>query len=255
MDRLLRLKHLSPVATGRERHVFIHPDDPDLIVKVVTADYVHKRSRAGDYYGRWYKNFTRAYLNFIRVGPFIGFLRETREQLAVIAAEGKIPRRLQSIVGLVATDMGVGLVSRAVRDADGALAPNLTMLVEQDRFDATARQKLDEFCQWLLDSAVVIADLNPGNLLYGYEPVQGHLFVMVDGIGEKNFIPIHSISRRFNRASKLRRIHRLRQKIARLEARRRGDMGPVKKIKRRRRQTVRAKVKQARSQALPGSNT
>jgi len=213
----LRLRDLKSVATGRQCYVFVHPLDASLIVKVITPDYAWKRSRRGGYYGRWHKNFVRRHLNFVRVGPFLGFLRELREHLAVRAVSDVPIRHMQSVVGLVETDMGLGLVSRAVRTADGKLAPNLATLLKNDLFDASARRHLDEFIEWLLGSPVVICDLNPGNIVYGYTAESGQHFVLIDGIGEKNFLPFSSLSARLNRRSKLRRIRRLIDRIEALQ--------------------------------------
>jgi hypothetical protein len=106
-------------------------------------------------------------------------------------------------------------VSRAVRDRDGILAPTLRKLLEAGRFDDKARRHLDEFFDWLLRSVVIIGDLNAGNLVYGYDPANGDHFVVIDGIGDKNIIPLSSMSLRLNRMSKERRIRRINEEIAR----------------------------------------
>lgn len=209
MNQLLHLKHLVPVAIGRQRYVYVHPDDPGLIVKVVTEGYVARRSdKGGRPYKRWHKNYIRSRHHQV-------FLREIKEHLALRAAESALPRYVQEIVGFVETDVGMGVVSRAVRDRSGNLAPTLRTLLEEGRFDETARRHLDEFFEWLLKSVVVIGDLNAGNLVYGYDRAHGDHFVVIDGIGDKNIIPLSSMSTRLNRMSKERRIKRINQEIAR----------------------------------------
>jgi hypothetical protein len=209
MNRLLHLKHLQPVAIGRQRYVFVHPDDPGLIVKVVTEAYVARRSdKGGRPYKRWHKNYIRARHHQV-------FQREINEQLALRAAEGTLPQYLQEIVGFAETDVGMGVVSRSVRDRRGNLAPTLRTLLEAGRFDDSARRHLDDFFDWLLRSVVVIGDLNAGNLVYGYDDAHGDHFVVIDGIGDKNIIPLSSISMRLNRMSKERRIQRINEEIAR----------------------------------------
>lgn len=208
MNQLLHLKHLVPVAIGRQRYVYVHPDDPGLIVKVVTEGYVARRSdKGGRPYKRWHKNYIRSRHHQV-------FLREIKEHLALRAAESALPRYVQEIVGFVETDVGMGVVSRAVRDRSGNLAPTLRTLLEEGRFDETARRHLDEFFEWLLRSVVVIGDLNAGNLVYGFDPANGGHFVVIDGIGDKNIIPLSSMSMRLNRLSKGRRIRRINQEIA-----------------------------------------
>jgi hypothetical protein len=211
MPQFLALSHLEPAAIGRQRYVFVHPSDPDLIVKVTTEGYIERRRGL---IGKWYKNWHRRRL---RSRHFLVFLREIREHLALRAAGPELPPHVQSVVGFVETDMGLGLVSRAVRGRDGKLAPTLTALLRDGRFDDHARRKLDEFFAWLIDSPVVIGDLNVGNLVYGYDRAVGDHFVVIDGLGDKNIIPLNSISRSLNRMSKLRRVERINAAIARLQ--------------------------------------
>ena len=208
MTELLVLKHREPAAIGRQRYVFVHPGDPDLIIKVPTEGYVARRSDIG---GRPHKRWIKKYL---RSRHYQVFLRELREQLALRATGETLPCHVQTITGFVETDMGMGVVSRAVRTRDGALAPALPQLIAQGRFTAAARRHLDEFYEWLLSSPVVVGDLNIGNIVYGYTPGFGEHFVIIDGLGDKNAIPFSSISARLNRLGKMRRIRRLDQQIA-----------------------------------------
>jgi hypothetical protein len=208
-DQLLALKHLTPLPTGSQRYVFRHPLDPELIVKIPRESGGADARRAG---GAWYKLPTR-------YRQFRSFMREMREQIAVRAAAPELPRHMQIIVGFAETDLGFGLVSRAVTGRDGELAPNLRDLLLQDRFTDEVRADLDAFFAWMLASPVVLGDVHIGNLVYGYEPAVGNYFVIVDGIGDKNVIPLNSLSPLLNRMSKRRRIRRIEAKIARLRER------------------------------------
>lgn len=210
MDHFLAVRHLEPAAIGRQRYVFVHPSDPGLIVKVPTEGYVDRRSgKTGKKYKRWHRRRLRSRHNLV-------YLREIREHLALRAAASELPPHVQVIVGLVETDMGLGLVSRAVRGRDGELAPTLATLLGDGRFDDKARRKLDAFFAWLLESPVVVGDLNVGNIVYGHDPAFGDHFVIIDGLGDKNVIPLNSVSPLLNRMSKSRRIDRLHADIARL---------------------------------------
>ena len=210
MKDFLALKDLKPIAVGKQRAVFVHPFDRDLIVKVPTASYVSRRAGIR---GKWYKKWHK---KFLRSRHFLVFLRELREHLALRAAMPQLPRYVQAIVGFAETDLGMGLVSRAVRSRDGELAPTLKRMLQQGAFDEAARRHLGEFFDWLLESPVIVGDLNVGNLVYGYDPGHGHYFAVIDGLGEKNLLPLNSLSSRLNRRSKLRRIRRLERTVARL---------------------------------------
>lgn len=207
MERFLPVAHLTPVATGKTRSVYVHPNNPDLIVKVPTPIYVRQRAGEG---AKWHK---RLYRSFIRSRHFLVFQREIEEHLAVRAQADPFPPYVQAIVGFVETDRGMGLVSRAVRGRDGALAPTLYEIVRAGRFTPAMREKLEAFYAWMLESPLVVGDLTIVNLVYGYAPEVGEHFVMIDGIGDKNLIPFNSLSTRLNRRAKLRAIKRLDARI------------------------------------------
>ena len=209
MDPTLKLKDQTPLAQGASRLVFEHPDDPDLIVKVIRPEVVDDR----------FENNTKWYKKRRRFGRFISYIREIQEFRAVSQSSNANAPFLQRIVGFARTDMGLGLVLEAVKWNDGTLAPTLRMLVHSGRYDATAEQALEDFFKALLDSPVIISDLNMANLVYTHSEGRGHHFVMIDGIGNNSLIPLKSLSRRINRNSKLGRFNYLRARIERSKSR------------------------------------
>ena len=56
-------------------------------------------------------------------------------------------------------------------NADGELAPSLSSLVIEGKFDQRARAHLDEFYAWLLASPVVVRDLSAHNIVYGFDHI------------------------------------------------------------------------------------
>ena len=111
--------------------------------------------------------------------------------------------------------MGLGLVLEAVKWTDGTLAPSLRQLVHEGRYDPTAQQALEDFLEALLESPVIISDLNMANLVYTHSEDRGYYFVLIDGIGNNSLIPLKSLSHRVNRNSKLGRFKKLRARIER----------------------------------------
>lgn len=208
----MKLSHLEPVAVGSQRYVFVHPQNPDLLVKVPTEKY---RAHNTGTVGPWHKRFFRSRR---RMKHFQVFLREIREHLALRAESPLQSPHVQNLIGFAETDMGNGLVTEAVRDRSGDLAPTLRHLLRSGRFDAVAERQLEIFFAWLLESPLIVGDLTVGNLVYGYRPDIGEHFVLIDGLGEKNLIPFNSLSRRLNRRTKLRKIGRVRARIERERA-------------------------------------
>lgn len=203
---MLVLKDAEVVAAGNTRNVYRHPDDPSLLIKVIRPSAIEQR------YGRgapWYKYKRRRYRHLI------AYLREVREHIAVHAVGDRHPHFLQKIVGFADTDMGLGLVVEAVKARDGSFAPTLIDLARQGRVDRTVLDKLDDFLEQMIHSPVIVADLNPFNVVYGYAPDWGDHFVLIDGVGHKNIIPLERMSMFINRWGKTRKAERLRAQIER----------------------------------------
>jgi hypothetical protein len=195
----INLANNTPLASGSTRDVYWHPNDSNLLVKVI------RRSAIEDRYGRgrpWYKT-TRRYRHFI------SYLREVREEIALRAHSEMHPTSVQKVIGFADTDLGFGLVVEAAKDRQGKLAPALPQLIEEGRFDAAARADLEACLNELLASPVILADVHCGNLVYAWSEERGNHFVLIDGIGCKNLIPLNRLSRLVNNYSKRRRIARL----------------------------------------------
>lgn len=203
MTARLMLKDQTPIATGGVRLVFEHPLDPDLLVKVMRPEVVETRYGAGT---PWYKRRRR-------YRQYVIFIREISEYVASYASHGEsLPCAVQ-IAGLVETDLGLGMVMFAARDADGKLAPTLATLIETGRFDDSAKIALENFFAELLQSSLVLADLHERNLVFAAGADGKNRFVMIDGTGASGFLPLKTISRTLNRRNKRAKIRRLRKRI------------------------------------------
>jgi hypothetical protein len=206
---MLVLKDAEVVASGSSRNVYRHPHDPSLLVKVIRPAAIEERFGSG---APWYKSRRRRYRHLIP------YLREIREQIAVHALGSGHPPFLQKIVGIVETDMGMGFVVEAVLGRDGNFAPTVAGLIYRGQFDRRARAKLDRFLEDLLASPVIVADLNPSNVVLGYTPEHGEHFVLIDGIGFKNLIPLQRMSTHINRWGKARKASQFRAAVEALAA-------------------------------------
>src|SRR5262245_54956982 len=116
---VIKLADRVPVASGSTRDVYLHPDDGSLLIKVVPAGVIEKRSCPGR---PWYKT-PRRYRHFMT------YLREVREQIALRAQSKTHPPSMQKIFGFAETDLGFGLVVEAAKDRQGKLAPTLERLI------------------------------------------------------------------------------------------------------------------------------
>jgi hypothetical protein len=196
---MLTLSHLPPVITGHQRAVYQHPHDAALIVKTMRPESVAHRWDAP---GRWYKRLPR-------VRHYVSYLREIKEYIAAHTCPDPDPP-IARIVGLVETDVGLGLVCEKVRAPNGEMAPTLHQCwVENGGEPPWARPALEVFLESLLRHNVIVGDLNAANLVFGSDSRGGPRLLMVDGFGEKGAIPLSSMSRVFNRHFIRRRYRRM----------------------------------------------
>jgi hypothetical protein len=201
----IELSHCQPIASGNNRDVFAHPDDPDLLIKVVKPEAYARRAtrRAGVRTG------------FRRFRQYLPFLRECQEHIVSRLDAGGVPDFVQTVVGFVDTDRGLGLVVRAERDRSGAYARTLAKLVAEGAYDAEAQQAVERYLAAFQASDVIVTDMGAKNLVYAWSEKHGAHFVLIDGYGEKNFIPFNSLFKWFLRRSQRKRVRRFRLSLAR----------------------------------------
>jgi len=210
VDRLspaLQLKTAPVLATGQLRQIYQDPLDPRMLVKVLRADAIERRwgGRA-----RWYKRLPRA----LHYG---GFVRELKEYISTRARQPECDAPIARVVGIVDTDLGLGLVSEKVIAPDGGLAPTLASLYERERgFSASIDRELARFLDGLLACNVIVGDMHAWNIVFGSDTRGSERFLLVDGFGEKHLIPITSMSRRFNAHNTRKLYRRMREQVSRI---------------------------------------
>ena len=199
------LSGLRPLAHGRCRAVYRHPENPRWLIKILRPD--------GPPRDPWYKARRR-------YGPFLPTLRELKEFLSIHARRPEDRALVENIVGFAQTDLGLGFIVEMLAGPAGEPAPTIAALVAARRFGPAEQSALDTFFSRLMDSSLIVGDLHLRNVVYAHDPHTGQSrFVIVDGIGDKLFIPLNTISRAFNRWTKRRRIRRMRHAIDTLQAR------------------------------------
>src|SRR5690606_21561930 len=141
-----------------------------------------------------------------RLGPYLIFAREIEEYLASHASDPAGLSFTQKIVGLVETDIGLGIVVQAAKNRQEQLAPTIDRLIQENCFGETEQMALQIFIEKFLASPVVVSDLHWRNLVYAFTPENGDHFVMIDGLGSSNVFPIKSWFPSINRRSKAARV-------------------------------------------------
>jgi len=202
----LALASATPLAVGHLRYVFQHPGRADALIKIMRADAVASRWNAPT---RWHKRLPRT-------RHYIGYLRELKEYIGARARAPDVDAPIARMIGVVDTDLGLGLVSEKVVDAAGALAPTLAAVYEKRGFTPELEAALAAFLQGLLEGNVIVGDMHAWNIVFGSDSRGGPRLVMIDGFGEKHAIPLSSMSRAVNRYRTKRLYRRMLAQLERL---------------------------------------
>ncbi|MEO7325595.1 MAG: YrbL family protein [Dokdonella sp.] len=203
----LHLRDVPALTTGQLRRIYQDPRNPRMLIKVVREDAIERRwgGRA-----RWYKRLPRT----LHYG---GYVRELKEYIATRARNPGRNAPIVHVVGIVHTDLGLGLVTEKVQSADGALAPTLALLYERERgFSPAIEHSLAQFLDDLLACNVIVGDMHAWNIVYGGDSHGSERFVLIDGFGEKHLVPLASMSRRFNARNTRKLYRRMREQLQRL---------------------------------------
>ncbi len=192
-----KLKDRKPLARGVSRLVFAHPMNRELLIKVMRADFLEHRRASATFYNRLSPTWT-----------FNLFAREVREQLILIGKGEDCDRFLARSYGFCDTDLGLGMFVRAMRGADGRLAPKLPRLIADGAFGDRMRGDLEVFCGQLDASAITLGALAPHNIVYAADPAGARHFVLIDGYGEGAILPLRGMFPHLNRIHKRRLLRR-----------------------------------------------
>lgn len=202
--RNLCLSSQAPIASGKWRQVFEYPDDPARLIKIARTDTIE---RAASRVPRAFRPMWRYYKREIELR------RELAEYRRAEAWPKEAQRCVQRFHGFVETDLGQGLVVEAVRTESGALAPTLRDLLRDRANPEGWLPHLMIFAEWLTATPTVIRDFRAQNIVHDQ---RHHCFVLIDGLGDKTFIPLRAWNAHLNRRENRRLAASLLRAVAHL---------------------------------------
>ena len=185
---MLTLSSQQPFATGGRRVCYVHPDRPDRCVKVLRQDRPTSARLSNNSWvpARW----RRAYDNN---ADEQGTLEALQRRLGCEVTA----RHLPVCHGICETDLGPGLELDLIRDFDGGEAGEVGPIARDLRYYARSsapvgqfRPAFDEFGAWLLEHRVLTRMLHDHNLVAQKQADGGWRLVLIDGIGDRAWIPV-----------------------------------------------------------------
>ena len=185
---MIELDRQALIGKGLHRECFAHPDDPARCIKVVVSGTIDENRREAGYYSR-------------------------------LARRGICWDMLTRFYGLVPTNLGEGAVFDLVRDYDNTVSRTLAHYLEStaltERYGAVIRQALVALQAYLLRNRVITMTLKPKNILFQRAAESAGKLVIVDNIGNSDFLPIADYSAFFARRKIQRKWRRFEQSMRR----------------------------------------
>lgn len=202
---MLKLRHTRPLFVGGTRYVFQHPEHASRCVKVLRPD---RTGAARKLLRRDFKRYLPA--------------RFLDDQLKEIKAYGELMpqasealwRHVPRYHGTVTTDMGTGIVTQLMRNADGSWPKNLRDLLPAGMTGELAAG-IREFEDAVQQLRILSRNLLPHNIIAVREE-HGYRVMLVDGIGNSELLPVSNWSNFFADRKTARKIQRFRQRCAEL---------------------------------------
>ena len=169
----LTLSRVEPVGMGNRRRVFVHPDNPNLCIKVARSDHIRAQmDERGFFYRlmptRWRDD------NWLEARAY--------QQKALKNAEPEVWLHLPRLYGWQDTDIGPGLVYDYYSDTAGRPAPTLRQALKKQGLCPDIRQALDELNNYIRTADIWMRHPNTENTVMGKD---GRL-KLIDCLGTYN---------------------------------------------------------------------
>ena len=208
---MYQVEELNLLGKGGYKLVFQHPTDQGKAIKVM------KRERINDK-GEW------AHLGYFKRGHAQGVYKQFRRAILQYLQLCKNHYKdntflfpIECPYELVQTNQGLGLIVEKIVGPNGQ-GMTLEYLCKTNQFTKKHAKALDEFFDACCDLHIVYGEVNIAGIMYTESRQNKPEFVLVDGVGDKLFIPLRSISKSLN-AKNVRKIEaKIRNKMAQLLA-------------------------------------
>jgi hypothetical protein len=166
---LIELDPHALVGKGLHRECFVHPEDPERCIKIVVSGSGNENRREQGYY-------------------------------AELTNKGVSWEMLPKFYGLVETNLGEGAVFDLIRDYDGRISLTLRHYLASKPLtslhEAALRGALKALKSYLLRHLIITMTLKPKNILFQLDSPETGKLVIVDNIGNSDFIPVVKYSSR-----------------------------------------------------------
>lgn len=200
---IMSLEGRTPFAVGGTRLCFVHPHDASKCVKVLRQDRTPQERRkltTGIKKYRSLKHWDDQSKELIAYHQLLN--RNT----------ATVWQHIPEFFGSVETDLGLGIITRVFRNFDGEFPRNLEQEVPLGD-DTILNAGLSEFKHWLRQELIVTRDLLPHNIIVVRDSAEHCRLMIVDGLGNSEWIPVSTWFRSFARRKVERKIAKFNGRV------------------------------------------
>ncbi|WP_168797711.1 YrbL family protein [Aliishimia ponticola] len=172
------------IRSGAGAMVFWHPNQPGSLIKITRPPA--KKSF------QWLRHLFESRRR--RFGAMYLSLVELEEYMLGVSRKGEVPPFMPEFRGVVQTNLGPGLVFEAIQGPTGDVAETVLEYAQREGMTPQLQDALYQLFSQIAEWRLVAWDINPKNIVV--VPGEGgslSLF-LVDGLGERTFIRVLSMS-------------------------------------------------------------
>jgi hypothetical protein len=186
---MITLTSTHLIASGVERHVYRHPDDPRKLLKILRPQEDQGRRFT-------FRDITTHLMPSVRLRLIRKEYNEyLRQQLKNIKHNHPLP--IANLYGFTPTNLGLAMMCECISDGEGNVGQTLQHKANNQTLTQQDLLALNTLVTQFYDLNIRAGDLKPHNLVFG-ERGMGYECVLVDGLGDIHAIPIRSWGKWFN---------------------------------------------------------
>lgn len=195
----MQLGDVEPLAKGTYRSIYLMPGRDDVMIKVMHPAKLNPRKPIRN----WIKMRSRNQMYRFLFREYDYYLR-----LKIQQEQRQEPLPVANLMALVQTDKGLGMVVEKIGPKGDGLGKTVEALQKNGQFTDAHLALINGLIQQIRDWNMRVNDFNPGNIVLD-EAGDSPRFVIVDGFGDSNFIPIKSFINSVNSRSLLKKFEGL----------------------------------------------
>ena len=206
---MIRLSNRQPFASGCKRDCYVHPDDPGLVIKVIPP---HKSIEVLHSKKIWLRRM-------LQTPESMDANRGEREKFEKLNKRFENLREaipyLVEYHGRVQTDLGEGLVFKAIKNYDGTMSETIDSAVKTGGYiKATLLDALSKL-ESVRGDSTIYNDVGSNNLVIQVLDSKHSKYKLwvIDGINCRALIPITEYIEMYSRVRKAKKIWKVKNYI------------------------------------------